>query len=117
MVRKEYESELEKVEKEKADLLQLDMNYVKQLEQEELHALKEQEEKDRAAAYVLQEEEMDNLGVTLKSPTEHQRKLLPMLKPKSPMKLRKVLPVKKGGQTQKQRSSMNHYFTSDQKPM
>ena len=60
---------------------------------------------------------MDNLGVTLKSPTEHQRKLLAMLKPKSPMKLRKkVLPVKKGGQTQKQRSSMKHYFTSDEKP-
>ena len=51
---KKYESELEKVEKEKAG---------------------RQAEKDRAAAYVLQEEEIDNLGVTLKSPTEHQRKL------------------------------------------
>jgi len=115
-VRKEYESEVQKIEKEKLDILQQDLEFVRQLAEEELKTLKEQEEKDEAAAYVLQQEEMHNLGVTLKSPTEHQRKLLALLKPKSPMKLRAKCvppPTKNREETkqQKRRSSIRKYFS------
>lgn len=109
-LREEYEAEIQKIEKEKADILQLDMDYVIKMQQEETEAILQQEERDRAAAYALQEEEVDNLGVTLTSPTEHQRKLLALLKPKSPMQLRnKSINTVQKNKTPKQKS-VKHYF-------
>lgn len=119
---KEYQSEIEKLQEEDAKELQLNLDYIQQLENEEHENMKAQEEIDRLAAHALQKEEMNNLGVTLASPTEHQKKLLEMVKPRqlrsSPKEVKEKPNIKRKSVSSKtdssshKKRSISNYFKS-----
>lgn len=99
-VGKEFQDQMKKIQEEEEAGSQASLDYIKQIQEEEFLERQRIEELDRVAAQELQKEEMANLGVTLKSPSQHQRELLALLKPKSPMKLRqRVVPNSKSNNT------------------
>ncbi|XP_012555355.1 E3 ubiquitin-protein ligase rnf168 [Hydra vulgaris] len=88
-LQKEYEAEVKKLQEEKENILQANIQYIEKLQKEEYEERLRQEELDRATAEKLQQKEMYDSGIRLKSPSAHQEQLLALFKPKSPMKLRK----------------------------
>ena len=86
-MRAEYLNEYENIKREREEEEARDREYTRTLVEQELREQAEQERLDREAAFKLQEEEVGNLGVTLASPSEEQRKLLELYRPKSPIRL------------------------------
>ncbi|XP_066928198.1 E3 ubiquitin-protein ligase rnf168-like [Clytia hemisphaerica] len=112
-VRKEFEDQMKKIEEERAVIDAADLEYIRKLTEEDNKERQRQEELDMKAAHELQKQEMANLGVTLKSPSEHQRSLLALLKPKSPMKLRRrSIPNKQGSSSSSKSKATRNILTS-----
>lgn len=87
-LRKEYEEELKRLEAEDNEDINKSMDYIRNMKGFDFVEQLKQIEMDEAAAKSLQEEEMKNLGVKIKSPSSYQKEILEMFRPKSPMRLR-----------------------------
>ena len=80
-------------------------------EEKRLHELqRKQQELDEITARQIQEEEMKELGVKLKSPSEQQRKLLALFRPPSPVRLRSASKSLKSPEPTRRSKGIKKFF-------